>query len=329
MELLNLFKILNSTCCRLLATSSCCRRSHNDATKTSLEMLKYLPRFTEKNLVTNPYEEVPNKFRRGPMRSRYPAKSNEKRQRWHPLGYERGRCPWYLRVPEEKYYRNFDARRQYPPYTLLQLQMLVDLNLVDVDRPIDLATICNANHFDIKVTDNHYGVHLTADGIDNFEACVNIEVQHVKEPVIAAIERNGGRITTAYYDVKSVAALADPHKFFKTGEPIPKRQLPPPNAIDYYSDPKFRGYLANPDDIEVERQKLAQKYGYEIPEPKSQAKRDMLNIRKHLRQVFFGLEPGYVVNLVDGEILEPLDEDLREYYGLPSLNTAEATTSHS
>lgn len=197
------------------------------------------------------------------------------------------------------------------------------MNLVDTNKPIDLATLCNANHYELEVSDNHYGVHLTSEGIDNFYACVNIEVQYAREPVIAAIERNGGQITTAYFDVKSVSALANPYKYFRTGEPIPKRGLPPPNAIDYYTDPKNRGYLADPAEVKKERFKLAQKYGYEIPEIQDEAKREMMKLRKHKRQVFFGLQAGYVINLKDREILEPLDKDLRDFYGLPSLKEEE------
>lgn len=291
-----------------------------DVTKTSIKILKYLPRFNEFNLVKNPYKPPKFKSVRGARRQRWPVKSNEERQRWHPLGYERGRCPWYLRVPAEKYYQNFDARRQYPPFTLQQLQMLIDTNLLDPNKPIDLASICNSNHYDINVSDNHFGVHLTSAGIDNFVARLNIEVQYAREPVIASIEKNGGRITTAYFDAKSVVALADPYKFFASGEPIPKRLLPPPNAIEYYTDPKNRGYLADPADIEIERQKLAQKYGYEIPEIADKSQRDMLMLRKHIRQVFYGLEPGMVVNLEDKEILEPIDDELREFYGLEKMN---------
>lgn len=293
-----------------------------DSTRTSLKLLRYLPRFSDNNLLRNFYKPKKYPVLRGARRVRWPTHSNERRQRWHPIGYEPGRTPWYLKVPAEKYYKNFDARRQYPPFSLHQMQMLIDMKLVDTDRPVDLATICNANHFDISTADNHYGVHLTSDGIDNFYACINIEVQYVREPVIAAIERNGGRITSAYFDIKSVSALADPYKFFKSGEPIPKRLLPPPNAIDYYTDPKNRGYLADPVEVERERQLLAQKYGYEIPKVEDDAKRKMLEIRKHKRQVFFGLEPGYVINLKDREILEPLDEELREYYGLASLGSS-------
>lgn len=289
------------------------------STEKSLRLLRLLPRFNEGNLLRDPWRHRKYPYMRGPRRLRWPAKSNEERQRWHPIGYEHGKCPWYLRVPAERYYQNLDARRQYPPFSLLQLQMCCDLNVVDTNKPIDLAALCKSNHYDLCPSDNHFGVHLTMDGMDNFHACVNIEVQYAREPVIAAIERNGGRITTAFFDIKSVSALAKPYKFFKTGEPIPKRLLPPPNAIDYYTDPKNRGYLADSAEVEKERKKLAQKYGYEIPEIEDPAKREMLMMSKHKRQVFFGLEPGLVVNLKDKEILEPLDEELRRYYEMPIL----------
>ena len=40
---------------------------------------------------------------------------------------------------------------------------------------------------------------------------------------IAAIERAGGNITCAYYDLHSVIALSQPIKFFSKGTPIPRR----------------------------------------------------------------------------------------------------------
>lgn len=51
-----------------------------------------------------------------------------------------------------------------------------------------------------------------------------------------------------------------------TGEPIPRRLTPPPDAIDYYTDAKNRGYLADPEEIARERCILAQKYGYDLPD---------------------------------------------------------------
>lgn len=40
----------------------------------------------------------------------------------------------------------------------------------------------------------------------------------------------------------------------------------------------------------------------------------MLKLRKDPRQVFFGLQPGWVVNLRDKEILQPENTELKEYY---------------
>lgn len=110
--------------------------------------------------------------------------------------------------------------------------------------------------------------------------------------------------------------------------------LPPPNAIEYYLNPKNRGYLADPEQIAKERFILAQKYGYELPDidkdPKASVQlssilsryynfwfnlqKKMLTLQKDPRQVFFGLEPGWLVVLKDKEILRPIDPEWREYY---------------
>jgi large subunit ribosomal protein L15 len=63
--------------------------------------------------------------------------------------------------------------------------------------------------------------------------------------------------------------------------------------------------------VAKERQILAQKYGYELPNIESDP---IMKLRKDPRQVFFGLEPGWVVNLRDKQILRPTDQDLIEYY---------------
>jgi len=53
------------------------------------------------------------------------------------------------------------ARRQYPPLSLLQLQRLIDLNMVDVNEPIDLTTLCNTKVFQVNTRKQQYGVNLT------------------------------------------------------------------------------------------------------------------------------------------------------------------------
>lgn len=48
----------------------------------------------------------------------------------------------------------------------------------------------------------NYSINLQ--GADIFAAKINIEVQMAPELVIAAVERNGGVITTAFYDPRSL-----------------------------------------------------------------------------------------------------------------------------
>ena len=95
--------------------------------------------------------------------------------------------------------------------------MMLDSKLLSENEPIDLSSLCATNHYHLDPYDNCYGVHLTDEGLDCFKGRVNIEVQHASEQVIAAVERNGGTITTAYYDLDSVIALFNPMKFFAKG----------------------------------------------------------------------------------------------------------------
>ena len=68
--------------------------------------------------------------------------------------------------------------------------------------------------------------------------------------------------------------------------------------------------MSDPAEIEVERKLLAQKYGYELPESDN----PLMKIKKDPRQIFYGLEPGWLINLRDKEILRPTDKEYIEYY---------------
>ncbi|XP_050022476.1 large ribosomal subunit protein uL15m [Dermacentor andersoni] len=288
-------------------------------TEKALQVLRYLPRVKISNLRDTPGSNyvTQSMLTRGPRLRPFWKKDGAKHHMsWPRLGFEGGQTPFYLKIPMENYNEKHFLRRQYPPMSLKQLQLLIDLGRVDITRPIDLADLCNTKLYFLDPRDRHFGVHLTSEGMDDFKAKVNIEVQHAREPVIAAIERNGGTITTAYFDIQSVTALMNPVKFFKEGRPIPKRQLPPEDAIRYYSDPEFRGYLADPQEVAKHRFLLAQKYGYELPDLESDPDREMLKERKDPRQVFYGLQPGWVVNLRDKVILRPTDPEYKEYYNI-------------
>ena len=152
-------------------------------------------------------------------------------------------------------------------------------------------------------------------GVDSFKAKINIEVQWVvSELTIAAIERNGGMITNKYYDIQSLIAMCDPVKFFKSGKPIPKNCTPPLNAIEFYTSASNRGYLADPEQIIIERLKLAQKYGYELNDLSKDPLKNMFSLRKDPRQIWHGLEPGWLVNMKDKVILKPNDKEWIDYY---------------
>ena len=127
---------------------------------------------------------------------------------------------------------------------------------------------------------------------------------------IAAVERAGGKISCAYYDLHSVVALSDPVKFFKTGAPIPRRLTPPGNLLEFYSGAKNRGYLADPAEVAQERLLLAQKYGYSLTQEQTEDKHST----KDPRQIFYGLEPGWVVNIPDKCIYKPTDQSLENVY---------------
>lgn len=209
-----------------------------------------------------------------------------------------------MRFRYEPYYQGHHIRRQYPPITLQTLQLLIDTNRIESNRPIDVASLCRTGLFSVVPDQMQFGFQLADEGANSFKAKVNIEVQHASELVIAAIEKNGGIIRTAYYDQHSLHALKDPKKFFERGLPIPKRMIPPQDAIEYYTNPKNRGYLADPEAISRERVILAQKYGYTLPKIENDPDYDMLIETKDPRQIFYGLEPGIVINLKDKSFIK-------------------------
>lgn len=78
-------------------------------------------------------------------------------------------------------------------------------------------------------------------GAEIFDAKINIEVQWANQMTIGAIEKAGGKIRTAYYDLESLRAAVDPEKWFKDGNPVPGRKRPPHSLMSYYIDANNRG----------------------------------------------------------------------------------------
>ncbi|XP_786658.2 39S ribosomal protein L15, mitochondrial [Strongylocentrotus purpuratus] len=284
----------------------------------ALEVVRSLPRVALNNLKDNPGARKKD-YRRGRgqhgggMSGR--GMSGQGMRGTKPrVGFEGGQTPFYLRVPKYPYYKDHHLRRQYVPVTLTKLQHLIDMGRIDPDQPIDATSLVNSGAFEIKIMEKQYGINLIEEGLDNFAAQINIEVQHISELAIAAIEKCGGIVTSGFYDPISLDALAYPLQFFQQGKPIPRRALPPKDLVTYYANASYRGYLADPDKVHQARADLAQKHGYLLPDLTSDPKREMLRMRKDPRQIFFGLQPGWFVNLSDRTVLKPIDEDLQEYY---------------
>jgi len=241
------------------------------------------------------------------------AKSQEARRQFQQIGFEWVTTPMAYRIQKEPHYNyGYSAKRQYPPLSLKTLQLMIDTGRIDSSKPIDLAAICNSKVFPFNPQLQQFGVNLTDEGSDCFQAKVNLEVQWTNEQAIAAVERAGGVVTTAYYDIMSVKALANPVQWFHSGQPIPKRLTPPQDCVGFYSSPENRGYLADPRLIAEQRAILGQKYGYEPP---SLAQiDDFLKETKDPKQVFYGLESGWIVDLKDKAIYKPTDQDVLDYY---------------
>lgn len=110
------------------------------------------------------------------------------------------------------------------------------------------------------------------------------------------------------------AILIKPVPFFLRGQPIPKRLFPGEDMVPYYTGAENRGYLADPEKVRQARLALAQKYGYVLPDISKDELYHMLSMRKDVRQIFFGLSPGWIVNMPEKKILKPTDEKLLKYY---------------
>ena len=247
------------------------------------------------------------------------------------IGYDgRSRSNWYQKNPkwveaESHKLDPEDNKKQYLPLTLFDLQRAIDLGRIDPTRPIDLNQIQNA-HIDGcrlamrgPLSRRQYGVILVNQGSDSFKTPnLHIEVQLADDEAIAAVEAAGSSIECAFYDMQSKMALIDPVGYFLKGIPISKRQLPPQmgDLFMYYNDPKKRGYLCSLYEINQERLRTAESYGFDRCQETENSEKvsEILTYpRKHPRQIFFGLQPGMMVNLADQDIYMSKDEEIMEY----------------
>ena len=89
-----------------------------------------------------------------------------------------------------------------------------------------------------------------------FESKVDIEVSKVSQSAIKAVERQGGKVVCAHYNKLGLRVLLKPEKWTETGRPLPRRARPPSKLMAYYTNPRNRGYLADPSEVEKLREAL-------------------------------------------------------------------------
>jgi hypothetical protein len=75
----------------------------------------------------------------------------------------------------------------------------------------------------------------------------------------------------------------------------------------------YFSYLANPEEIEKSKIRLAEILEYNLLDEEKQ-KQHFIIEEKHPDQVFLGLESGQLVSLEDKKIFEPTHQTLVEYY---------------
>uniref|UniRef100_A0A8C2LP05 Large ribosomal subunit protein uL15m n=1 Tax=Cricetulus griseus TaxID=10029 RepID=A0A8C2LP05_CRIGR len=245
-----------------------------------------LPRVSLANLKPSREQRRGRKCGRG-------HKGERQRGTWPWLGFEGGQTPFYIQIPKYGFNEGHSFKHQYQPLSLRRLQYLIDLRRVDPRQPIDLTQLVSGRGVNIQSHKRDCGVQLVEEGADTFQAKVNIEVQLASELAIAVIERNGSVVTTAFYDPRSLEILS---------------------LVPYYTDAKNRGYLADPANFPQARLELAMKYDYVLLDIRKDELFRILRARKDPRQIFFGLAPGWVVNIADKKILKPTDENLLKYY---------------
>ncbi|KAI6214025.1 hypothetical protein M3Y94_00220200 [Aphelenchoides besseyi] len=230
-----------------------------------------------------------------------------------PLGWLWGDFfrPWHRMFPGDKHFNgDINLRREYVPLSLVELQRLIDLNWLKTDQLIDLTQLCNTQLVKVKSEWRQFGVHLTDEGSDIFTTPINLEVQWASQTAIAAVERAGGRIRLAYYDIESVGMLANPRAYFEKGIPVPRRKRPPHSLISFYSNPKNRGYLAEESECEKAADELAQILDYK----RTQSIPSHVQEEKHPDHIFLGIEPGSLVSLADKKIFRPTHPVHRDFY---------------
>jgi len=214
----------------------------------NLACLQELPRVGNNNIKNFRAAKKPSKQRRGTKTQGKGHKGQGQRGGTPRVGFEGGQTPFYLRVPKHGL-ANAKPKYDYTPLHLNRIQYFIDAGRIDPTKKLDMRTMLVSGL--LNKSNIRDGVRLLDDGHTWFQGNINIEVSEATPQAIEAIERNGGSVTSIFHTMVSMRAHLKPEKYPHP----PPLERPTRRQIEFYSDPCNRGFLANPLDIQMLRQR--------------------------------------------------------------------------
>lgn len=174
----------------------------------------------------------------------------------HPT-FEGGQTKLYKRLPKRGFNNKVHAEPMVP-INVGTLQDYVDMGRLvppkvdDYDAPaLTMKDLVDAGI--TKTSAIKHGMKLLGDGANRVRTPLRIEISRASTSAIEAIENVGGEVTTVHYNRLALRALLRPQKF----DILPKRAMPPPRLMTYYTSWKNRGYLSP----EVQLRKIRRRTG--------------------------------------------------------------------
>jgi len=169
--------------------------------------------------------------------------------------FEGGQTPLYKTLPK----RGFTNVHAEPmlPVNVGTIQDYVTMGRLippgPRDPPLTIRDLVDAGI--AKKSSVKHGVKLLAKGRERLTTPLRIEVSRASKSAIDSIEAAGGEVVTVHYNRLALKALLKPHRF----EVIPRRALPPPKFMPYYTNYENRGYLSPEMQMRSIRERLGEK----------------------------------------------------------------------
>jgi len=146
-------------------------------------------------------------------------------------GFEGGQNPLIRSLPKHGFHNPHKV--EYWPLNLDRLQSWIEQGRLDTSTFLTMKDLQRAGVIHKKVPE--HGVKLLARGAERFTAKVDLQISQVTPKAREAVERNGGSVTTVYYNKLGLRALLKPEWFAKKGRLLPRPvQRPPPRFVDRF-----------------------------------------------------------------------------------------------